>query len=151
MVNIQRTSASQNDFIELVKELDADLKIRDGEDHAFYDQFNKIQNLKYCLVAYENEVAVGCGAMKPFDEQAMEVKRMFVLPDHRGKGIAAKLLKELELWANLLDFSACVLETGVKQPEAIALYKKCGYQITDNYGQYKGIDNSLCFKKNLRK
>ncbi len=149
MIDFQRTNPSQNDFIDLVRELDADLKIRDGDDHSFYDQFNKIQNLKYCLVAYEHKVAVGCGAIKPFDAQTMEVKRMFVLPNYRGKGIAAKVLKELEIWAKELDFSACVLETGVKQPEAIALYKKCGYQITDNYGQYKGIDNSICFNKNL--
>ncbi|OBX24906.1 acetyltransferase (GNAT) family protein [Gelidibacter algens] len=149
MIDFQRTNPSQNDFIDLVRELDADLKIRDGDDHSFYDQFNKIQNLKYCLVAYEHKVAVGCGAIKPFDAQTMEVKRMFVLPDYRGKGIAAKVLKELEIWAKELDFSACVLETGVKQPEAIALYKKCGYQITDSYGQYMGIDNSICFNKNL--
>jgi putative acetyltransferase len=149
MLNFQRTNASQNDFIDLVRELDVELKIRDGDDHAFYNKFNKIQDLKYCLVAYEHKVAVGCGAIKPFDAQTMEVKRMFVLSNSRRKGSAAKLLKALEIWAQELEFSACILETGVNQPEAIALYKKCGYQIIDNYEQYKGIDTNICFKKNL--
>jgi len=149
MLNIKRTDSSHKDFINLVRHLDEDLKIRDGDEHAFYDQFNKIQNLQYCLVAYQDETPISCGAIKPFDEQTMEVKRMYVLPKYRGKGIAAKILIELELWAKQLNFSKCILETGLKQPEAIALYKKSGYQITENYGQYKGIENSVCFMKNL--
>ena len=74
---------------------------------------------------------------------------MFVLKDYRGKGIASLMLKELEVWTQQLQFSACILETGINQPEAIALYRGNGYQITDNYGQYKGISASICFKKNL--
>jgi len=149
MLTIKRTNSSHKDFINLVRHLDEDLKIRDGDEHAFYDQFNKIQNLQYCLVAYQDETPIGSGAIKPFEEQTMEVKRMYVLPKYRGKGIAAKILIELELWAKQLNFSKCILETGLKQPEAIALYKKSGYQITENYGQYKGIENSVCFMKNL--
>lgn len=149
MITLQRINATENDFIELVKHLDADLKITDGDDHDFYDQFNQIQNLKYCLLAYKDTIPVGCGAIKAFNEQTMEVKRMFVLKEYRGKGIASKILKELEMWTKELDFSACILETGINQPVAIALYKKSGYQITDNYGQYQGIVASVCFKKNL--
>ena len=72
---------------------------------------------------------------------------MFVLPDSRGKGIAGKILKELENWAIELNYTACILETGRKQNDAIALYKKAGYNIIPNYGQYENIDNSVCLKK----
>lgn len=149
MITLHRTNSSENDFIDLVKHLDADLKITDGDDHEFYNQFNQIQNLKYCLLAYKDEFPVGCGAIKTYNEDTMEVKRMFVLKTYRGKGIATLILKELELWTKELDFSACILETGINQPEAIALYIKNGYQITDNYGQYKGVVASICFKKIL--
>lgn len=144
-----RTSSDNTDFIELVKALDADLAIRDGEEHAFYHQFNKIDSLKNVIVAYENEQPVGCGAIKPFTSECMEVKRMFVPLLHRGKGIASAVLQELEKWAKESGYNSCILETGKKQPEAIALYSKNGYQVIPNYGQYEGVDNSVCFEKIL--
>lgn len=149
MIDIVRTTSRNKDFIELVKLLDADLAQRDGEDHAFYDQFNKIDMMKHCLVAYENNMPIACGAMKKFDSNSMEIKRMYVLPNHRGKKIAQNILSKIEKWAIELGIEKCVLETGKKQPEAISLYKKCGYQLMDNYGQYVGIENSLCFNKSL--
>ena len=75
---------------------------------------------------------------------------MYTLPQQRGKGYASIILNELEVWATELGFTSAVLETGVKQPEAIALYKKNGYNRIDNYGQYAGVENSLCFEKELR-
>ncbi|MBE8712760.1 GNAT family N-acetyltransferase [Sphingobacterium sp. KB22] len=148
-MSLVKTDSSDRDFRSLVKELDSDLKIRDGDEHDFYHQFNKIDALKQVLVAYENETAVGCGAIKEFSKDAMEVKRMYVLPYQRGKGIASKILAGLENWASELGYASCVLETGKKQPEAIALYKKSGYRIIPNYGQYIGIENSICFEKTV--
>jgi GNAT superfamily N-acetyltransferase len=132
-----------------VANLDADLAQRDGEDHVFYDQFNKIGNIPYAMVAFDANVAVGCGALKQFDKERLEVKRMYVSPDNRGKGIATLLLGALEAWAKELGYEKCILETGKKQPEAIALYEKNGYVRVSNYGQYKGIENSVCFEKKL--
>jgi len=150
-MQLLRTDSTNPDFIELVKHLDADLAIRDGDDHPFYDQFNKIDSIKYTVVAYDGtNTAVGCGAIKQFEPTVMEIKRMFVPMNERGKGIAGKVLKELETWASELGNSKCILETGIKQPEAISLYKKCGYRFIDNYGQYAGVDNSICFEKLLR-
>lgn len=149
MLNIERTNSSNPNFIRLVKLLDADLAIRDGEDHAFYDQFNKIDNLQYVVVCYEADTAVGCGAIKPYNPRTMEIKRMFTLPDQRGKGIASKLLSELEKWALELGYTECVLETGIKQHEAIGLYHKNNYQRIPNYGQYANVDTSQCFSKKL--
>ena len=146
-----RTDSNNPDFAELVKQLDADLAIRDGDDHAFYDQFNKLDAIKHTVVAYnEANRAVGCGAIKQFETGTMEVKRMFVPLEERGKGIAGEILKELEIWAKELGNDKCILETGIKQPEAISLYKKSGYRFIDNYGQYAGVENSVCFAKLLK-
>lgn len=149
MIQLERTNSANEDFLALVALLNADLAQRDGDEHAFYHQFNSIQELKHTQVAYENDLAVGCGAIKQFDANAMEVKRMYVLPEHRGKKIATTLLLALEQWATELGFDCCLLETGKRQPEAIALYQKNGYAIIPNYGQYAGIANSICFQKNV--
>ena len=150
MINFIRTSSDNRDFIELVKLLDADLAIRDGDKHAFYDQFNKIDDIRYVVVAYENNKPAGCGAIKEYKPDSMEVKRMYVLPQNRKKGIASIILAELEGWASELSYSKCILETGKGQPEAIELYRKNGYTLIPNYGQYSGVGNSLCFEKRLR-
>jgi putative acetyltransferase len=147
MITLKRTTSDEKDFQDLVRELDQELAIRDGEEHAYYAQFNKIDAIKYVVVAYENENAVGCGAIKAFSGNTMEVKRMFVPEERRGKGIASLVLQELEKWTAELGYQNCVLETGYKQPEAIALYKKNGYLKIPNYGQYIGMDNSICFEK----
>ncbi|MGI9550833.1 MAG: GNAT family N-acetyltransferase [Aurantibacter sp.] len=146
---ILRTDAANQDFIDLVKTLDADLAQRDGADHSFYDQFNKIHNIGHALVLYNNDLPVACGAIKQLEPNTMEVKRMYTLPEFRGRGLASKTLAELENWARELGYHKCVLETGRRQPEAIALYKKKGYKIIPNYGQYIGIENSVCFEKHL--
>ena len=151
MISIKRTNSNNLDFIKLVTYLDADLAARDGQDHSFYAQFNKIDKIKYVVVAYENGKPVGCGAIKEYTPNTMEIKRMYTLPENRGKGIASKILRELEAWASELAYEKCVLETGKRQPEAIGLYKKNGYKIIPNYGQYAGIENSLCFEKNVNK
>ena len=149
MYTIQRTSSDDTHFQELVALLDADLAKRDGADNAFYAQFNGIVQLKHCVVFYFDGTAVGCGAFKLFNEESVEIKRMYVLPSHRGKGIASKVLLELENWAKELKISYCVLETGLRQPEAVSLYKKNGFQITENYPPYVHMKNSVCFKKEL--
>lgn len=150
MIKCIRTTSDNKDFQQLVIALDADLKIRDGEEHSFYAQFNKIDALKYVVVAYDDDIAVGCGAIKDYSNDAMEVKRMYVSVNKRGQGIASTVLKELEKWAVELKYSKCVLETGKKQPEAIALYKKSNYEIIPNYGQYENMENSVCFEKKLK-
>jgi putative acetyltransferase len=150
MIKIIRTDSNNPDFIDLVKHLDADLAERDGTDHSFYSQFNKINKLKYAVVAYENNKPIACGAIKEYAPNTMEVKRMYTSPDSRGKGIAAAILTELEKWATQLSCEKCILETGKRQPEAIGLYQKSGYKIISNYGQYAGIENSVCFEKELK-
>jgi putative acetyltransferase len=150
MIRLFRTDSRNKDFIRLVKDLDADLAERDGEEHSFYSQFNKVDMIRHVVVAYQNKIAISCGAIKEYDPKTMEVKRMFTSSENRGKGFAGIILHELENWARELNFEKCILETGKRQAEAIRLYKKSGYDIIPNYGQYAGIENSVCFKKDLK-
>ena len=147
MITFVKTDAKHQDFQNLVKLLDADLLIRDGEIHHFYAQFNKVDFIKNVIIAYADAEAVGCGAIKMYDEQTMEIKRMFVKEGYRNQGLAAKILIQLEDWAKDLSFQKCILETGNNQPEAIRLYQKCNYKIIPNYGQYEGVETSFCFEK----
>ncbi|MCC9071290.1 GNAT family N-acetyltransferase [Flavobacterium sp. F-65] len=149
MITLKRTNSEDIDFINLVVLLNQDLKIRDGEDHDFYNQFNGIDTIKHAIVFYEGEVAIGCGAFREKEKDTAEIKRMFVHPDYRKRGIASTVLKELEIWAAEVDYKYTILETGVNQPEAIALYQKQEYSIIPNYPPYDVMDNSVCMKKTL--
>ena len=149
MIDFTRTTSDNGNYTSLVRLLDADLAERDGADHAFYAPMNKTGQLRHVVVAYEGALAAGCGAMREFETGTMEIKRMFTLPGKRGKGIAGGVLQELERWAAELGYAACVLETGKRQPEAISLYLGKGYLHTDNYGQYAGMENNVCFRKQL--
>ncbi|WP_276495684.1 GNAT family N-acetyltransferase [Pontibacter litorisediminis] len=149
MINLLRTDSDNPDFRELVALLDQDLQRRDGDEHAFYAQYNKLDKIRHVVVAYLDGKAVGCGAIKEYEPDTAEVKRMFVREQHRGRGIAGQVLQELEHWARELGFAACILETGVKQPEAIRLYQKSGYGTIANYGQYARVENSVCMQKTL--
>ncbi len=149
MTTFIRTDSDNTDFKTLVALLDADLKIRDGDEHVFYAQFNKITTIRNAIVCYIDNKAIGCGAFRAYEESSVEIKRMFVLPEYRGHGIALKILKELELWAAELNYLEYILETGKNQPEAIRLYQKAGYAVIPSYGQYLHIENSVCMMKSV--
>ena len=150
MIKLVRTNSENADFIFLVKQLDAYLKVTDGDEHDFYNQFNSLETLKHIVVAYKESEPVGCGAFKEFNQNSVEIKRMFTSAEFRGKGTATLLLKELENWATELNYSSCMLETGIRQLEAVQFYKKNLYKTIPNYGQYVGVANSLCFEKILK-
>jgi putative acetyltransferase len=149
MLQLTRTTSENPDFRVLVQLLDQDLAARDGAEHGFYAQYNTIAQLNHVVVAYLEDVPVGCGAFKPFDADSVEIKRMFVQPTHRGQGVAQAVLGELENWASELGYTSGVLETGKRQPEAIRLYEHSGYGHIPNYGQYVGVENSVCMQKAL--
>ena len=150
MYHLLRTDSSHNDFRQLVNELDHYLMGINGDQHDFFDQFNKIDNIRHVVVLYHDAIPSGCGAIKEYKPGVMEVKRMFVPPAARGKGIASAVIKELEAWALELGYKKCILETGDTMPDAIALYKKNGYKPIPNYGQYVGVSSSVCFEKKLK-
>ncbi|MBN3520214.1 GNAT family N-acetyltransferase [Algoriphagus lutimaris] len=149
MIHVHRTDSSNPNFQDLVRKLDAYLARIDGEENAFYAQYNKIDLLKHAVVLSESKIPVACGAIKEWDADSIEVKRMYTDVSARGKGYAKRILSELEKWAKEMGYKSCVLETGKRQPDAIALYESSGYQLIPNYGQYQGVENSVCFRKML--
>ncbi|MDR2229636.1 MAG: GNAT family N-acetyltransferase [Flavobacteriaceae bacterium] len=149
MITINRTDSENKDFQDLIYKLDTDLAERNGEKNDFFAQFNKTNLIQNVIVAYSDKIPVGCGAIKIYDNNTMEVKRMFVLKEQRGKKIAGTILNNLEQWAKELSYNKCILETGDKMPEAIGLYRKSGYKQIPNYGQYENVESSLCFEKIL--
>jgi len=148
-MEFRRCSSDNNDFRALVAILDQELDDRYGIIQAQYIELNKIESIDTVLVAYKENLPVGCGCFKEYDSSTIEIKRMFVKNEFRGKGIAGNLLAELENWAVEKKYEYSVLETGTEQPEAIGLYKKLGYAVIENYGQYVGNENSICMHKKL--
>ena len=148
MISIKRTTSNDADFIHLTRLFDEYLVDIDGDEKDFFAQYNQIY-INQVIVCYENEIAVGCGAFKEYEEKVAEIKRMFVVPEMRGKGIASMVLKALEDWAKEENYTSCILETSQKLESAIAMYKKFGYQNIPNYGQYIGVKSSFCMEKQL--
>ncbi|MET4137642.1 GNAT family N-acetyltransferase [Pedobacter sp. UYP1] len=149
MIKIVRTNSENTDFVKLINFLDKYLAEKHGNDHFFYTQYNKVDQIKHVVVAYQDDEPIGCGAIKQYDPDTMEVKRMYTSPVARGKGIATNVLTELEIWTTELGYKKCILETEKRQVKAIELYKKNGYQLIPNYGQYAQIENSVCFEKDM--
>jgi putative acetyltransferase len=149
MIDLRRCNSENADFKNLIRLLDSELDNRYGVLQKQYDGYNKIELLETAVIAYDESIPVGCGCFKKADDSTVEMKRVFVQSDYRGKGFASAILEELERWAKEKGFLYSILETGVKQHEAISLYQKKGYVITDNFGQYIGNQNSICMKKAL--
>lgn len=103
------------------------------------------------VVARLNGEPVGCGAIRPLDAEAAEVKRMYVAPSARRLGVGRRILAELERLAGEFDYRVLRLETGVRQPEAIALYERYGFRRIPTFGKYVGNPISLCFEKTVEK
>lgn len=149
MTQLIRTDSANSDYIELVKELDIDLAVKDGEFKEFYAHINKNSIINNVVIVYHNNTPIACGSFKIRSESIVEIKRMYVIPSARGKGVASKILAELEEWAVALGYNISILETGTNQPDAIHLYKKNGYKIIPNFEPYINMSYSICFEKNL--
>jgi GNAT superfamily N-acetyltransferase len=101
------------------------------------------------LVAWRDKTAIGCGALVAMDENCVEVKRMYVTPTERGHGVATRILEELERCAREFDYDAIRLETGINQPESIALYGKAGFYRIPNFTPFVGDGSAVCFEKRI--
>lgn len=149
-IHVSRTNPNHSDFRGLIALLDEQLSINNGADDAFFAQFNQTEEIKHVVVAYIDGKAVGCGAIKPYEEGTAEVKRMFVHPEFRRLGIAKSILGQLETWALELQYSNCILETAKELEAAVALYQQSGYQVIPNYGPYQTVARSICMQKKLK-
>ncbi|MCJ7934660.1 MAG: GNAT family N-acetyltransferase [Chryseobacterium sp.] len=146
---IHRVNSAHADFQNLVKLLDIDLAVHNGEQNAFFEQFNKIDHIKNCIVAYIDEVPAACGAFKELSQDTAEIKRMYTDPKFRRRGLASAVVKELEDWAKESGFEKAVLETSAELKNAISVYEKRGFCRIPNYGQYVGVETSVCYEKIL--
>ncbi|MEO7982743.1 MAG: GNAT family N-acetyltransferase [Bacteroidota bacterium] len=149
-VTIKRTNSTDEGFQRLIGALDHELWNELQEDQAKYDQYNKVPDLNTVLVLYVNEIPTASGCIKKYDESTVEVKRMFVEKEHRGKGLSLMILDELEKWALELGFQYAILETSIHFIPARGLYTNAGYKVIPNYDQYAGLEDSVCMKKALR-
>ncbi|NOT50348.1 MAG: GNAT family N-acetyltransferase [Chitinophagaceae bacterium] len=129
--------------------MERELYTRDGELAAINHALNKIGFIQDVVVVMMNNEAVACGAFREFDTDSAELKRMYVQPSHRSKGLASKILIELESIAKDKGYEYAVLETGKNQPEAVAFYLKHGYEQVPAFGKYIDSVNSICFRKQM--
>lgn len=147
---LARTTNTNPDFALLVSELDADLWQRYPSQQSEYDQHNVIAPIETALVGYVGAEPMACGCFKVIDAETVEIKRMYIRPHYRRRGHSTRLITELESWAKELGYSYARLECGAAQPEALAMYSKIGYKITEKFGPYVNFDSSVCFRKALR-
>lgn len=149
MIKVLKTTSENPDFIFLIKTFDAYLWERYPELKKDYWGNNIIEFNTNVFIIYLDEKAVACGCFKKYNKESVELKRMFVLPEARGFGLAQLVLKELEAEAKNQGFKVLILETLYKQIEAINLYQKTGFRIVENYEPYIGLSNSVCMSKSI--
>ncbi|MEV5024587.1 GNAT family N-acetyltransferase [Paenibacillus sp. LPE1-1-1.1] len=149
-VELTVVSPENEDLRQLIRQLDMDLLQRYPAEEIFGIDFSdaKVNDILF-IVAYVNGTPVGCGAIKPIDGTACELKRFFVEEAYRNKGIAKLILWELEDRARRMDFRSIKLEAGEGQPEALNFYRKHGYGLIDRFGPYVDCESSVCYEKKL--
>jgi putative acetyltransferase len=135
-----RTNSNDEGFQLLISHLDHELWNELKEDQSTYDQYNKVPDLPTVVLLFINERPIACGCFKKYNNDTVEIKRMFVEKDFRGKGISKMILDELEKWAKESRFQFAILETSIHFKAARSLYTNAGYTIIDNYAQYEGLE-----------
>ncbi len=150
--NIQYTNGNNQDFIRLCQLLDESLNELVGgeEQRKEYNQYNKLDHIHDVILICDNDTPVACGAFKYYEEGVAEIKRVFVRKEFRGQGISKLLMQQLEEKAGEQGYDSLILETGKPLAAAIGLYSSLGYQVIDNYGQYKNLPLSVCMLKDIR-
>lgn len=151
MLEYKRTNGKNKDFIENCRRLDADLDQRIGKEiqRSKYEKYNQLDKINEAIVVYENNVLVGAGSIRYYDEINVELKRIYISPAFRGQGLGTKLVSLLIEWAKELGYQRVLLETGEKLTESVALYKKLGFEKIPNYGPYESMPESLCMAKDI--
>ena len=147
---IKRISSTDPHFQLLVSHLDHELWVELKEDQSTYDQYNKVPDLGTVVLICSHEQPIACGCFKKYSNDTVEIKRMFVEKQYRGKGISKMLLDELEKWAKESGSTFAILETSIRFEAARGLYTNAGYTIIDNYDQYAGLKESVCMRKKLK-
>ncbi len=151
-VTIQRAALSDADAVRLIAALDAEISERYPEENANFFSLNEDEVAPghgAFVLAYVDGVALGCGAVRALGDGDAEIKRMYVAPGNRGLGVGGRLLDALTVVARELGVRRLVLETGERQPEAVALYRRAGFEAIPCFGGYADAPLSLCMAKQL--
>lgn len=150
-MEVKITDGTDSDFIKLCHQLDDFLNdLVGGEDNrAQYIPYNQLDDIHDVVLLYDEDKAIGCASFKRYDAIHAEVKRVFLCESYRGKGLSNRIMNELELLAKKRGFQFLILESGEPLVNAMALYRKLGYQVITNYGQYKDMKESICMMKKL--
>lgn len=146
---IIRTDIHDANFKAMVQLLDAELRLMYGDQQDDFDPHNKLKEDTHTLVIKHQNQTVGCGAFRPMEEGVAEVKRMFVHPDYRGKGLSKIILTALEDWIKEKQYTYIKLETGNKNIAALSLYPATGYESIEPFGPYRHLPDSICFGKRI--
>ena len=109
-----------------------------------------MDKIQEAIVVYEENRVIGGGAIRRYDDETIELKRVFVHTEYQGQGIGSRLVSLLMEWAVELGYKKMVLETGELLAESCAVYKKLGFQVIPNYGPYEDMPESLCMAKDLK-
>lgn len=148
-MKLVRADTTHPDFQELIRKLDGELRSRYGVQQSGYEQHNIVDHIQTAIIGYVHGRPVACGCFKAIDSETAELKRMYVDRVYQGRGYGIEVVQALESWAAELGYGSMRLETGKGQPEAIGLYRKCGYQPMENFGPYVGVENSVCMTRQL--
>lgn len=147
-----RTDGKNEVFIENCRLLDMDLDRRVGRQikREKYQKFNQLDEIREAIVVYDHGRAVGGGAIRRYDDENIELKRVFVHNEYQGQGIGSRLVSLLIEWAAELGYRRMILETGELLAESCAVYKKLGFAVIPNYGPYADMPESLCMAKTIQ-
>lgn len=150
-MHFKYTNGKDEDFVLLCTQLDDSLNEAVGgiQNRMQYLAHNLLHDINDVVVVYDNETPIACGSFKKFDEQAAEIKRVFVNPQYRRQGLAQKCMDMLQTAAKQQGYTALVLETGKELPGAIKLYADLGFYTIPNYGPYVDMAESVCMKKDI--
>ena len=151
-IDYVRTDGKNEDFIENCRLLDMDLDRRVGRQikREKYQKFNQLDEIREAIVVYDHGRAVGGGAIRRYDDENIELKRVFVHNEYQGQGIGSRLVSLLIEWAAELGYRRMILETGELLAESCAVYKKLGFAVIPNYGPYADMPESLCMAREIR-
>lgn len=138
-------------FVMLCNKLDHNLDELVGKSfqRTQYDQYNQRDSIHDVIVVYRNGDPIACGAFKLYDEEHAELKRLYIEPSARNIGLGKELVRRLESKAKIKGFKWCILETSKPLEASCHLYKKMGYQVIENYGQYFNMPNSICMERKI--
>lgn len=148
-MELRFVDARNTDYLMLAQKLDEYYFTLVGDVQLRYAEANRPENMACLIVAYDNDIPVGCGCWKRVNQTTAEVKRIFVMPEYRCQGVASAIIRKLEGSIAQAGYSHIILETARTTSDSKALYLSLGYQEIDYFGSPAGAENCLCFEKKV--